>query len=132
MKNLLISNASPVDQHSYIPWALEQSKYKNIWKKAFLIRKLYALMEKAQKINPVLCTPDDWFRIEELGKLNYALDVQLQKEREDRKHMQASLRGGSMPTTTTTTIAQQLHSTSSSSRSSPRVVVDNRESTSPE
>jgi len=65
-------------------------------------------------------------KIEELGKLNYALDVQLQKEREDRKHMQASLRGGSMPTT----IAQQLHSTSSS-RSSPRVV-DNRESTSPE
>jgi len=66
-------------------------------------------------------------KIEELGKLNYALDVQLQKEREDRKHMQASLRAG-----TPSSQAQFLHPSSTSSRSSPRVAVDNRDSTSPE
>ena len=41
-----------------------------------------------------------YFRIEELGKLNYALDVALQQEREGRRQMQANLRLGdnlSMP-----------------------------------
>ena len=40
------------------------------------------------------------YRIEELGKLNYALDVALQQEREGRRQMQANLRLGdnlSMP-----------------------------------
>lgn len=32
------------------------------------------------------------FRIEELGKLNYALDVELQKERDSRRQMQENLR----------------------------------------
>ena len=39
-------------------------------------------------------------KIEELGKLNYALDVALQQEREGRRQMQANLRLGenlSMP-----------------------------------
>ena len=35
-----------------------------------------------------------YFRIEELGKLNYALDIALQKEREGRKQLQANLRLG--------------------------------------
>ena len=33
-------------------------------------------------------------RIQELGKLNYALDIALQKEREGRKQLQANLRLG--------------------------------------
>ena len=35
-----------------------------------------------------------YFRIEELGKLNYALDIALQQEREGRKQLQANLRLG--------------------------------------
>ena len=34
------------------------------------------------------------FRIQELGKLNYALDIAYQKEREERKQLQANLRLG--------------------------------------
>ena len=34
------------------------------------------------------------FRIDELGKLNYALDIALQKEKESRRQMQANLRLG--------------------------------------
>ena len=36
-----------------------------------------------------------FFRIDELSQLNYSLDVELQKERESREHMQAKLRLGS-------------------------------------
>jgi len=81
--------------------------------------------------NPAIEVRELKQKIDELGKLNYSLDVQLQKEREDRKQMQASLRAG------TPTAAAQFHSHhhhhhhSTSSRSSPRVL-DNRESTSPE
>ena len=35
-----------------------------------------------------------YFRIQELGKLNYALDIALQQEREGRKQLQANLRLG--------------------------------------
>lgn len=33
------------------------------------------------------------FRLDELGKLNYALDIELQKERETRQLMQSRLTG---------------------------------------
>ena len=35
-------------------------------------------------------------RIEQLGKLNYALDIALQQEREGRKQLQANLRLGAV------------------------------------
>jgi len=82
-------------------------------------------------------------KIEELGKLNYSLDVQLQKEREDRKMMQASLRGTPSSLSPhphyphlqqSTSTSPYQHRAASSSRSSPRVhpLDSNRESTSPE
>ena len=42
----------------------------------------------------VFLTKRFYCRIEELGKLNYALDIALQKEREGRRQMQANLRLG--------------------------------------
>ena len=49
-----------------------------------------------------------FFRIQELGKLNYALDIAYQKEREERRQLQANLRLGEVnynmnPTATTPT-----------------------------
>ena len=40
---------------------------------------------------------DVFSRIDELSKLNYSLDVELQKERESREQMQAKLRLSGTP-----------------------------------
>jgi hypothetical protein len=53
-------------------------------------------------------------RIEELGKLNYALDIELQKERDSRNLMQARLTG----TPRRTLEQRRLESSSSQEHSS--------------
>ena len=76
--------------------------------------------ESASRASTACSTPIPWAeppsevsdlkrKIEELSKLNYSMDVELQKEREIRELMQTKLRMYSTPKRTTTSSTSQDH-----------------------